>query len=175
VLDITSNLGEVRTRGLDLSLLYRLPKNPFGNLSLSIDGTYVNKYEYQNERGGAFTQNAGVYADATPVFRWRHNVLLTLVRGDYTYNLANRYMSHYVDQNTSVAPEFANNVGHYSTWSLSTTFTGNKMFELTAGIKNLFDEEPPFSNQVTSFQLGYDPRYTDPIGRTVYARLTYKF
>jgi iron complex outermembrane receptor protein len=175
VLDITSNLGEVRTRGLDLSLLYRLPKNPLGNLSVSIDGTYVNKYEYQNERGGAFTQNAGVYADATPVFRWRHNVLLTLVRGDYTFNLANRYMSHYVDQNTSVAPEFANNVGHYSTWSLSTTFTGNKMFELTAGIKNLFDEEPPFSNQVTSFQLGYDPRYTDPLGRTVYARLTYKF
>jgi iron complex outermembrane receptor protein len=175
VLDITSNLGEVHTRGLDLSLLYRLPKNPFGNLSLSIDGTYVNKYEYQNERGGPYTQNAGRYADATPVFRWRHNLLLTLVRGDYTFNLSNRYMSHYEDQNTAVAPEFANNVGHYSTWSLSTTFTGNKQFELTAGIKNLFDEEPPFTNQVSNFQIGYDPRYTDPLGRTVYARLTYKF
>ena len=175
VLDITSNLGEVRTRGLDLSVLYRLPRNPWGNFSVSLDGTYVNKYEYQNERGGSFTQNAGRYADATPVFRWRHNLLLTMVRGDYTFNLSNRYMSHYVDQNTSVAPEFFNNVGHYSTWSLSTTFTGNKLFELTAGIKNLFDEEPPFTNQVTNFQLGYDPRYTDPLGRTVYARLTYKF
>lgn len=175
VLDITDNLGEVRTRGLDLSLLYRLPRNPFGNLSLSIDGTYVNKYDYQNELGGAFTQNAGRYADATPVFRWRHNLLLTLVRGDYTFNLSNRYMSHYEDQNTAVEPEFANNVRHYSTWSLSTTFTGSKMFELTAGIKNLFDTEPPFTNQVTNFQLGYDPRYTDPLGRTVYARLTYKF
>jgi len=175
VLDITSNLGEVHTRGLDLSLLYRLPRNPFGNVSLSIDGTYVNKYDYQNERGGPFTENAGRYADATPVFRWRHNLLLTLVKGDYTFNLANRYMSHYVDQNTAVAAEFANNVGHYSTWSLSTTFTGNKQFELTAGIKNLFDEEPPFTNQVTNFQLGYDARYADPLGRTVYARLTYKF
>ena len=175
VLDITSNLGEVRTRGLDLSVLYRLPRNPFGNVSLSLDGTYVNKYEYQNERGGAFTQNAGRYADATPVFRWRHNLLLTLVKGDYTFNLSNRTMSHYDDQNTAVAPEFANKVGHYSTWSLSTTFTGNKQFELTAGIKNLFDEEPPFTNQITNFQLGYDPRYTDPLGRTVYARLTYKF
>jgi iron complex outermembrane receptor protein len=175
VLDITSNLGEVHTRGLDLSLLYRLPRNPFGNVSLSIDGTYVNKYDYQNERGGPFTQNAGRYADATPVFRWRHNLLLTLIRGDYTFNLSNRYMSHYVDQNTAVAPEFANDVRHYSTWSLSTTFTGSKMFELTAGIKNLFDTEPPFTNQVTNFQLGYDPRYTDPLGRTVYARLTYKF
>jgi iron complex outermembrane receptor protein len=175
VLDLTDNLGEVRTRGLDLSVLYRLPRNDFGNISLSIDGTYVNKYEYQNERGGPFTQNAGRYADASPVFRWRHNLLLTLVRGDYSFNLTNRYLSHSEDQNTSVAPEFANKVRHYSTWSLSTTFTGNKMFELTAGIKNLFDKEPPFTNQVTNFQLGYDPRYTDPIGRTVYARLTYKF
>ncbi|MEN3275867.1 MAG: iron complex outerrane recepter protein [Massilia sp.] len=174
VLAITNNLGEVRTRGLDLSLLYRLPKNPFGNVSLSIDGTYVNKYEYQNEPGGPFTQNAGRYADASPVFRWRHNLLLTLVRGDYTFNLANRYMSHYEDQN-AVAPEFFNNVDHYSIWSLSTTYTGNKQFELTAGIKNLFDEDPPFTNQVTNFQLGYDPRYTDPLGRTVYMRLTYKF
>ena len=175
VLDITSNLGEVKTRGLDLSLLYRLPRNPYGNISVSLDGTYVNKYDYQNERNGPFTENAGRYADATPVFRWRHNLLLTLVRGDYSFNLSNRYMSHYEDQNTSVAPEFANRVGHYSTWALSTTFTGNKLFELTAGIKNLFDEEPPFTNQVTNFQLGYDPRYTDPLGRTVYARLTYKF
>jgi iron complex outermembrane receptor protein len=175
VLGITANLGEVRTRGLDLSLLYRMPKSPFGNLSLSIDGTYVNKYEYQNEPGGPFTQNAGRYADATPVFRWRHNLLLTLVRGDYTFNLANRYMSHYEDQNAAVSEEFFNKVGHYSTWSLSSTFTGNKLFEFTAGIKNLFDEEPPFTNQVTNFQIGYDPRYTDPLGRTVYMRLTYKF
>lgn len=175
VLGTTANLGEVRTRGLDLSLLYRMPRNPFGNLSLSIDGTYVNKYDYQNEPGGPFTENAGRYADATPVFRWRHNLLLTLVRGDYTINLANRYMSHYEDQNTAVAPEFANNVDHYSIWSLSTTYTGNKQFELTAGIKNLFDEEPPFTNQVSNFQLGYDPRYTDPLGMTVYMRLTYKF
>ena len=175
VLGITDNLGEVRTRGLDLSLLYRMPSNPFGKLSLSIDGTYVDKYEYQNERGGPFTQNAGRYADASPVFRWRHNLLLTLVRGDYVFNLANRYMSHYEDQNTAVAPEFANEVDHYSTWSVSATYTGNKQFELTAGIKNLFDEEPPFTNQVTNFQLGYDPRYTDPLGATVYMRLTYKF
>jgi iron complex outermembrane receptor protein len=84
-------------------------------------------------------------------------------------------MSHYTDQNTAVAPEFFNKVGHYSTWSLSTTYSGNKKAEFTAGIKNLFDKEPPFTNQLTNFQLGYDPRYTDPLGFTVYARVTYKF
>ncbi|MCD2517437.1 TonB-dependent receptor [Massilia sp. G4R7] len=69
--------------------------------------------------------------------------------------------------------EFFNKVGHYSTSSISATYTGNDKAELTAGIKNLFDEKPPFTNQVTNFQLGYDPRYTDPLGATVYMRLTY--
>ncbi|MEW6763725.1 MAG: TonB-dependent receptor [Pseudomonadota bacterium] len=175
VLLITDNLGEVKTRGLDLSVAYRMPRTRFGNFSANLDGTYVNKYDYQNEPGGPFTENAGRYADATPVFRWRHNLLFTLVRGDWSFNLTNRYMSHYTDQNTAVAPEFFNKVGHYSTWSISTTYTGNDKAELTAGIKNLFDEKPPFTNQVTNFQLGYDPRYTDPLGATVYMRLTYRF
>lgn len=175
VLLITDNLGEVKTRGLDLSVAYRMPRTRFGNFSVNLDGTYVNKYDYQNEPGGPFTENAGRYADATPVFRWRHNLLMTLARGDWTFNLSNRFMSHYTDQNTAVAPEFFNKVGHYSIWSLSATYTGMKQAELTAGIKNLFDEEPPFTNQVTNFQLGYDPRYTDPLGATVYMRLTYRF
>ncbi len=175
VLAITDNLGEVKTRGLDLSVAYRMPRTRFGNFSVNLDGTYVNKYDYQNEPGGPFTQNAGRYADATPVFRWRHNLLFTLMRGDWTFNLTNRFMSHYTDQNTAVAPEFFNKVGHYSTWSISATYTGNKRAELTAGIKNLTDEEPPFTNQLTNFQLGYDPRYTDPLGFTVYARVTYRF
>jgi len=175
VLAITDNLGEVKTRGLDVSVAYRMPRTGFGNFSVNLDGTYVNKYDYQNEPGGPFTENAGRYADATPVFRWRHNLMFTLNQGDWTFNLANRYMSHYTDQNTAVAAEFFNKVGHYSTWSIAATYTGNKKAELTAGIKNLFDKEPPFTNQVTNFQLGYDPRYTDPLGFTVYARVTYRF
>jgi iron complex outermembrane receptor protein len=175
VLDTTSNLGEIRTRGLDLSLLYRLPRNPWGNFSITADGTYVNTFGIQTERGGQFFENAGHYPLDRPVFRWRHNVLLTWARGDWAFNLANRYNSHYQDQNISVPPEFANKVRHWSTWSLSTTYLASKQLELTAGIKNLLDAQPPFTNQITTFQLGYDPRFTDPLMRTVYARLTYRF
>jgi iron complex outermembrane receptor protein len=171
---ITTNLGEVRTRGVDLSLLYRLPRNPWGNFALSADGTYVDKYDYQNERGGPFTENAGRYADATPVFRWRHNASIAWTNGPVTVNLANRYLSGYDDQN-NVDDEFRQRVDHYSTWSLSGTWTGNKNVDVTAGVKNLLDEDPPFTNQSTTFQQGYDPRYTDPIGRTFYVRATYKF
>jgi iron complex outermembrane receptor protein len=171
---ITANLGEVRTRGLDVGLLYRLPKNPWGNFTLNVDGTYVNKYDYQNERGGPFVQNAGRYADATPVFRWRHNAVLSWSIPDWTVNLSNRYLSHYVDQN-AVDPGFEQSVKHYSTWALSGTYTGSKRIDFTAGVKNLLDQEPPYTNQGTTFQQGYDPRYTDPLGMTIFMRVTYKF
>ncbi len=174
VLANTMNLGEIRTRGLDLSLLYRLPRAPWGNLTLTVDGTYVDKYNYQNERGGPFTQNAGRYADENPVFRWRHNASIAWNQAPWTMTLTNRYLSGYDDQN-GVDPEFEQRVDAYSTWTLSGTYSGNKDIDVTAGIKNLFDEDPPYTNQTTRFQQGYDPRYTDPLGRTFYVRATYKF
>lgn len=171
----TTNLGEIRTRGIDVGLRYKLPRNPVGNITLSADGTYVNRFEVQTVPNGTFVDNAGRYQLDRPVFRWRHNVLLTVARGDWIFNLANRYTSHYIDQNTSVPPQFFNKVRHFSLWTVSASYIANKQVELTAGIKNLLDAEPPFTNQVTTFQTGYDPRFTDPMGRTVYARATYKF
>lgn len=174
VLATTMNLGEVKTRGVDLSLLWRLPRNQWGNMALTIDGTYVDKYDYQNEPGGPFTENAGRYADASPVFRWRHNAALSWSMAPWTMTLANRYMSGYDDQN-AVAPQFEQRVDEYSTWSLAGTWSGSRRVDITAGIKNIFDDEPPYTNQTTTFQQGYDPRYTDPLGRTFYVRATYKF
>ncbi len=171
---ITNNLGEVKTSGIDTSLLWRMPRQNFGGLTLQIDGTWVRKYDYQNERGGPFTENVGRYADATPVFRWRHNATLSWNLGPWGAVLTNRYMSGYTDQN-AVDPQFYNRVKDYSTWSLSGNYTGIKHIDVTLGVRNLFDEEPPYTNQSTTFQQGYDPRYTDPLGRTWYARLTYKF
>ena len=47
--------------------------------------------------------------------------------------------------------------------------------DLDVGVKNMFDRNPPFSNQAYNFQSGYDPRYGDPMGRTFFARATYHF
>jgi len=171
---ITNNLGEVKTAGIDASVLWRMPRQRWGALTLQIDGTWVRKYDYQNERGGEFIENVGRYADATPVFRWRHNATLNWNLGTWGASLTNRYMTGYTDQN-GVDPEFTNRVKEYSTWSLSGNYTGVKNVDITLGVRNLFDEDPPFTNQSTTFQQGYDPRYTDPLGRTYYARLTYKF
>jgi len=46
---------------------------------------------------------------------------------------------------------------------------------LSAGVKNLFDRAPPFSNQNQANQTGYDPSYTDPHGRLYWAEIKYVF
>ena len=133
-----------------------------------MDGTYVNKYEYQNERGGPFTENAGRYADATPVFRWRHNADAGVDHGrDWTVSLANRYNSHYVDQNDVAAPS--------SSAASSTTRPGpcraptrpTRSSISRPASRTCSTQDPPYTNQSTTFQQGYDPRYTDPLGATV--------
>ena len=51
----------------------------------------------------------------------------------------------------------------------------NKMLRVRAGIQNLADTAPPFSNQSYYFLSTYDPTYTDPRGRTFYASVNLSF
>ena len=168
------NLGEMHTSGVDLGLNWRLPRSQYGNFTFAFDGTWVQKYEYQNERGGEYVQNVGVYGDNGPVFRWRHNASLNWNLGQWNATLSNKYMSGYHDMN-DVDDEFKQKVKAYSIWSLSGMYSGIKNTELTVGVKNLLNEDPPFTNQYSTFQSGYDPRFADPLGRTFYVRATYKF
>jgi iron complex outermembrane receptor protein len=165
----TENLGDLNTNGVDVSFNWRIGTTPYGAWSIGLDGTYVDKYEYQREIGGEFVQNAGVYADASPVFRWQHVAQVNWSAGNWAANVTNLYRSGYVDQD----PQFS--VRNYQLWDTSVTWTGVKNLGLTFGIKNLLDEDPPVSVQGTTFQRGYDPRYTNPLGRTYTIRAAYKF
>ncbi len=166
---VLDNLGEVHTSGVDVSLLWKLPRSSYGDFAFNIDGTWVHSYKYQNETGGAYTENVGVYADSGPVFRWKHNATLSWKRGLWGATFSNKYMSGYLDQDGET------HVKAYSTYAVSGNYTGYKNTDLTLGIKNLFNTNPPATTQTTTFQQGYDPRYTDPLGRTFYVKASYKF
>ena len=47
---------------------------------------------------------------------------------------------------------------------LSGSWSGLKNWTFSAGVKNLFNTNPPTTNQAEAFQLGYDPTYADPRG-----------
>ena len=165
----TENLGNINTNGLDINLRFRSAPTPYGQFGVALDGTYIDKYEFQREKGGVYIQNVGNYGDTAPIFRWQHILTFSYANGPWSGHLVNKYKAGYEDQTPP------NQVGDYSTWDLFGTWTGLKGLTITAGIRNLFDQDPPFTNQDTTFQRGYDPRFTDPLGCTFLVRASYKF
>ena len=170
------NLGDIKTRGIDIGLNYRFPATSLGRFSFGYDGTYVSKYDYQRERGGEFVKNVGKYVDATPVFRWQHTLTGNWSSDQWSAQLSNRFKSGYEDQNdpNEIDPQFFNKVESYSIWDTSISRV-EKDLTVTVGVKNLANTKPPFSNQGSTFQVGYDPRFTDPLGRMFIARVQYDF
>lgn len=165
----TENLGRLNTRGVDLSAAWRSQATPSGTFGLSIDGTYVHSYRYQREKGGAYINAVGRYSDNAPVFRWQHVLNASWSKGPWSVILGQRFKAGYTDQ------DGVNRVGDYALWDLSASWNGIKNLTIGAGIANLFDKDPPLSVQSTTFQRGYDPRFTDPLGRTLRLRVAYKF
>ena len=165
----TENLGELKTSGIDLSVVWRSGATPYGKFGVGIDGTYVTKYKYQRERDGAFIDALGRYSDNAPVFRWQHVLAGNWSSGAWSVTLGQRFKTGYTDQ------DGINRVGSYSIFDTSATWTGIKNLTVTAGISNLLDTDPPRSVQTRTFQRGFDPRFTDPIGRAFMIRTSYKF
>ncbi len=163
------NLGDLKTAGWDVSASWRSAATPAGTFGAVFDGTYVSDYEYQRERNGAFINAVGRYSDNAPVFRWQHVLTGSWSLGPWSALLSYRYKDGYLDQ------DGVNDVGSYTIWDTAVTWTGVKNLTLTAGVKNIFDKDPPLTGQVTTFQRGYDPRFTDPLGRVFTFRASYAF
>ncbi|ALV09065.1 TonB-dependent receptor [Roseateles depolymerans] len=166
------NLGGNNTNGFDLTGNYRV-RTGFGTLTFGLNSTYVTKYEYQEYQNGPWIQNVGKYSGAGPVFRWQHNVnAVWSYASKYSVGLTGHYKSSYRDDPNG---DDSNIVASYTTWDLYGTYKPVKTLSLTAGVRNLFDRDPPLSFQQAVFQAGYDPRFTDPTGRTFYVRGSYEF
>ncbi len=165
----TENLGESHTSGIDVSLNWRSAATPMGRWGLNIDGTWVKEFKYQHEIGGPYIDAVGRYADVAPVLRWKHTITGTWNYNAWSATLSQRYKSGYVDQGG------ARDVGSYTVYDASVSWSGIKDLSLTLGVNNLFNQDPPTTVQVTTFQRGYDPRLADPLGRAIMLRASYKF
>jgi iron complex outermembrane receptor protein len=170
------NVGALRLQGLDIEGHYRAPAQPWGRLTFNLSGTYYIKYDVQNpDRSYTGTVGTALGTITTGVIpRWKHYASVTWEQGPWSATLANTYQTSYTDQNPDLSGD-PRTVGSLSLWDLQGTYTGFKDWRLTLGVKNLFDRDPPVSNQLTSFISGFDPSYYDPRARFVYASVTYKF
>jgi iron complex outermembrane receptor protein len=172
VIEITENLGDLWTSGVDIDVNLRGPPTSFGRLAFNLNGTYVGNWQQQLDGVHYVVAVGRSVIGAVP--RWRHYATLYWNYGPWSATLAQVYSSGYMEVNPSQQRN-ERRVGSYDIWNLQGTYSGLQNTTLTLGIKNLFDRAPPFSNQNSQGLVMFDPRYADPRGRLFYAQVTVSF
>ena len=174
------NIQKLQVDGLDFTLKARSPAYDWGQITASYLGTYYINWKQTDLSTGQQVNYVGqsvggiAVVNAGPGFpaslpRYKGNLAVNWTLGPWGATLTNVYQDGYTDDNgCNVAPQFSGtcprNVGSYSVWDLTGSYTGFKNWTLMGGVKNLFNTNPPASNQAEAFQFGYDPTYADPRG-----------
>jgi iron complex outermembrane recepter protein len=187
IIQAAVNAGTREQSGIDYSVNQAFELG-WGQLDLGLQGTYMLESESSltGSSLGRFGNDDGV------VFRNVINVVATLYHGDFTHTLFSNYRSGYHDQAQTVeitgtgvplgqgpTTEVQLDVPSYTVtnYQLNYTMLEDDSLGLTFGVSNLLDEEPPLSLRVSGagHQVGWDPRFTDPYGRTYYVQAEYAF
>ena len=174
------NLGITKTSGFDFQANWQGSATQYGTFNIGLRSTYVKNYDFQVVNSGAYFDPVGNYSPqfGGPVIRYQQITTFGWNYSTWSASLFNRYLSGYRDQNAagSVAANFQNNVQDHSTWDLSVTYSGIKGLTLRGGVLNLFDQDPPYSNQTGRFQArSYDDRFWSPLGRVYTLAASYQF
>ena len=176
ILQTAQNTGGITTDGVDLSVKYG-KRTPIGQFNVDLEGTAITQFRLQEYTGGPKLNLVGWYNSGNqPAIRWQHvlNVDWTSLDGKWGAGLSNHFYSSYIDQN----PNGKGNqriVGSDSTWDVFASYKPIHPLTVLFGIRNLFNKNPPFSNQTGNWPAGYNPIYSNPILRDFYLNLTYKF
>jgi iron complex outermembrane receptor protein len=174
------NRGAQKAAGLDLTIDFKGVQTWAGRFGGRLSGTYVTKSELQYAKGDAFVSNLGRFVTDGVVQRWRHTITFDWDKGPWAATLSNTFSSGYEDQNSAINIDdgtvvAANRVKSYSLWDLTGSWQASKAIKVRAGVQNLADTAPPYSNQAYYFISGYDPTYTDVRGRRFFASVNYAF
>lgn len=189
------NLGTSHYQGIDWDHSYRL-NTSLGKVALNWAGTYMLKADSDSGVAGDVTESSVGRFDknANVTFRVISRLAATWKPSDrYTHTLTMGYRSSYVDQAFSANDGVIRSVNAdgtlgdyvdsirkvhaYTTFDWQSKINYSKNLTVTAGIKNLFNQDPPFSqrNAGGGSALGFDGRYTDPLGRQFYVVGNLKF
>jgi iron complex outermembrane receptor protein len=181
---LSINIGQTHYRGIDWDTTVT-NRFGFGKLTSTRGGTYLLKADYT--KAGSkddWTSNLNIFGTDNNV-AFRHIVRLStnLETGAFTNGLIFNYRNGYTDASATVRNLTTNkneslrlHVPSFLTIDWQGRWVITKQATLRAGVKNLADRTPPFSLRSSSgHQVGFDPRYADPMGRTFYLTGNYTF
>jgi len=167
------NQGGLKTSGLDIDARWRSAASDIGRFGVNFSGTYVIEYKRQFGQQEGFIENAGKFLQDQVIQRWRHRLSADWDFGPLSLTLGNSFFSSYTDDN-NLPDVTERKVKAYSLWDMSGSYKFNKQFSVRAGIQNLANTAPPYSQQGYYFLSTFDPTYTDPRGRSYYVSFNWQ-
>ena len=189
ILDSAINIGKIDNAGIDWDLSYK-GRTSLGKLEGKLSGTYMVKARHSVPGTTDLTTSLGKFGDDDKVtFRNVISATGTVGVGAWEHTLSMNYRSAYKDQaysaddcifytvSTGDCAAGALDVPEYMTFGWRTQWKPTKNLTLAVAVDNLFDEKPPLSLRVNGagHQLGYDPRYASPFGRTYSLNANWQF
>jgi outer membrane receptor protein involved in Fe transport len=205
VRDLPNNVGTLRTKGIEVNGSYTQDLGNVGKLSLSMIGTYLDKYKVNNGLSAPYdcaglygpTCSIGGTTDAgAPMPKWRHKVRATLNMPDgIGLSLQWRYIGKVKAETIAgfetLAGDFNFDPGLHikaqSYFDLASTFAIGDNYTFRLGVNNILDKQPPLVTSGSGSRAGSNlcptgpcngntyPATWDALGRYVYAGITLDF
>ncbi len=183
----TGNFGSRRTSGIDFSGRAGFDALA-GGLSAGFDGTLLLDKREKLLPNLAYTDLAGVYSLTGDLgLEWKHNAWISYTRDDFTVTFSQIYRGGYRNgwlprissPNVSATrPDYNERVDPYHIYNFSVAQQFGERFKLTAGVRNIFDTDPPFAityDTDTGTGSSWEPRVADPRGRSFTLAVEAKF
>ena len=180
------NIGSRRTKGLEIALRGGLDALG-GEVSAGLDGTYQLKKREKFLPSAPFGPSLiGQFTFAGDLgLKWKHSAFVSFTKDDFTFSFSQIYRDGYNNQalpgianGTVVRPDFNPKVKPYVIYNTSVSKDVLGLLRLTAGVRNVFDKDPPFAityDSNTGAGSSWEPRVADPRGRSFTLSVEAKF
>ncbi|UZK65957.1 TonB-dependent receptor domain-containing protein [Sphingomonas sp. M1-B02] len=181
------NAGSRRTQGLEVSVRGGV-EGLGGQFSAGLDGTLLLKKREKLTPTSAYGPSLiGVFTFAGDLgVKWKHNAFINYSTDDVSIALSQLFRKGYkngalpgIANGTITRPDYNAFVKDYIIYNLSLSYTGLAPgYKLTAGIRNLFDTDPPFAvtyDGNTGAGGSWEARVADPRGRSFTIAAEVKF
>ncbi|MET0535075.1 MAG: TonB-dependent receptor [Steroidobacter sp.] len=173
------NFGRLTTSGVDVEASYDMATS-FGTITPRVSATWVDEFVAIDVPGAAPVDRVGIAHSSGSIPRWRVVGSLAWNRGGVGLSTTIDWRPVYMDANTNGLTgrrlPARTLVDLQGTLALDQLFAPNRLwedFKLQLGVKNVFDEQPPFAD--IGFAVGFDTSQGDLAGRFGYMKLSKGF
>lgn len=203
--NIPSNLGRLRTKGIEIGAGYNHEIGDAGTLSFSFNGTYLDEYSVDNGITEAYDcaglygpvcSSGGTTAGGAMLPKWRHKLRTTFqMANGIGFSLQWRYVgkvkAETLNDSQSLRGDFTFDPGlrlkAYNYFDLTSTFAVSDNYTFRLGVNNILDKQPPLVTSGSAIRDGSNlcptgpcngntyPAGYDALGRYIFAGVTLDF